>query len=162
LDPFIYAVRNHYFSRASGTRSATERNNPYVYFKFTINPVDPRLHDFVRCVIAEFLQNASCFTAQQCDIAVAIDPWQVHPHTQLPRPNFAHCVVRLTADGQQRSVPRCQLLNQNPQLRFAVGRSRLQINQCQINAMPDRLPIRIIGRGTNDRGPMFFVRSSYP
>jgi hypothetical protein len=50
--------------------------------------------------VAQLFQNVSGFTAQQCDVAVAIHSRQIHPNSQLPRPHLAGGIVRLAADGQ--------------------------------------------------------------
>ena len=86
-------------------------------------------------LITQFLQNVSCFAAQQSDVALAIDARQIHPHAQLPRPHLARCVVRFSAHRQQRAVACRQLLHQAAQQRLAFAGCRLQINQCQINSI---------------------------
>jgi|tagenome__1003787_1003787.scaffolds.fasta_scaffold20664500_2 hypothetical protein len=61
----------------------------------------------MRRIVLELLQNVSCFTAQQGDIALTVDSRQIHPNPQLTRPNLTGRVIRFSAHCQQRSAPRC-------------------------------------------------------
>src|SRR4029078_860593 len=49
--------------------------------------------------VSKFFQNVSRFTAQKCDVAMVVDSRQIHPNSQLPRPDFTGGVIRLPAHG---------------------------------------------------------------
>jgi hypothetical protein len=111
--------------------------------------------------LVELGQHLSRFAAQQGDVALVVDAGQVHPHAQLTRPDLTGGVVGPAADGQQRAVPAGKLSNQRAKRALLGRRCRLQIDQCQLDAMPHRLPKRVFGTPAHDRRPELFVSSAH-
>ena len=102
------------------------------------------------------------FPAQKCDVAMTVYPRQIHPNSQLPRPNFAGGVVGFAANRQQRAVPRRQLLHQ----RSATVPPAPPLPTAN-QPKPSRLAVALIGgshrrRRAYDRCPVLLMRCPNP
>jgi hypothetical protein len=110
----------------------------------------------------KLLDDGSRLAAQQRDIALTVDARQIHPDSQLARPNLAQRIIWIATNCDQWSIPRGELFDQLAERPFLPRRRRLQVNERKLNPMSHRLPSRIFGGSTHNGRPMFLLCCANP